>query len=1019
MDQSRDVSPVTSRARLRVSMLPEEARSLEADLREVLRGEVRFDAESQALYATDASNYRQVPIGVVIPRDTEDVVRAVEICRRHRAPIVSRGGGTSLAGQTCNTAVVIDFSKHLNQLISLDPAARHAQVQPGIILDDLRNAAERHGLTFGPDPATHNRCTLGGMIGNDSCGMHAQMAGRTSQNIQALEILLYDGTRMRVKDHYTDAEIDALIQEGGRPGEIFAQLRQLRDRYAERIRARFPKIPRLVSGYGLQFLLPENGFNVAASLVGSEGTCVTLLEAQTRLVESPAYRTLVLLGYPSVYEAGDHVKDILPFGPIALEGLDDNLFKFMTLKGMHPEYKTLLPEGNGWLMVELGANSQEEADQQADRLQDTLRKAPNPPTMRRYSGPKQSHRLWEIREAGLGATAFVPRHSDSWPGWEDSAVPPDQVGNYLRDLRELFDAYGYEASLYGHFGQGCVHCSVDFDLESEDGIRNFRAFLEVAARLVVKYGGSLSGEHGDGQARGELLPLMFGDELVQAFREFKAIWDPAGMMNPGKVVDAYPITSNLRLGAAYRPLEVQTHFKFPDDHGSFAHASKRCVGVGLCRRLEGGTMCPSFMVTREEEHTTRGRAHSLFEMMKGELLKDGWKDEGVKQALDLCLACKGCKSDCPVNVDMATYKAEFLSHYYEGRLRPMSAYSMGLITTWARLASWMPRVANAVTQTPGLSHGVKLVGGIAPQRQIPCFAEETFREWFERRGPRNIGKPPVMLWADTFNNHFHPRVAKAAVDVLERLGYQVQLPRQGLCCGRPLYDHGFLTQAEGLLEQIMTALEPQLEAGMPIVGLEPSCVAVFRDELTNLFPDREAARKLSAQVVMLSEFLEQEAKDVPLPQLNRKAVVHGHCHQSALMKLDAETAVLDRLGLDYEVLDSGCCGMAGSFGFEPDHLDVSLKAGERVLLPAVRAADPETLILTNGFSCHEQIAQGTERRALHLAEVLQLAFTQGEKVEPERPRRGLAAGEWALVAGGLAIAGVWAFTRWQRKGATS
>ena len=1017
MDVNRDAPPQSSRARLRVSMLPETVRSLEADLRDCLKGEVRFDAESKALYATDASNYRQVPIGVVIPQDREDVIRAVEICRRHRAPIVSRGGGTSLAGQTCNAAVVLDFSKSMNQLISLDPEARSAKVQPGTILDDLRNAAERHGLTFGPDPATHSRCTLGGMIGNDSCGMHAQMAGRTSQNIEALEILTYDGTRMHVKNHYTDAEIEALVQAGGRPGAIFAKLRDLRDRYAERIRARFPKIPRLVSGYGLQFLLPENGFNVAAALVGTEGTCVTILEAQTRLVESPAFRTLVLLGYPSVYEAGDHVKDILPFGPIALEGLDDYLFKFMTLKGMHPDYKTLLPEGKGWLMVELGGKTQEESDHQADRMMDALKKVSNPPTMRRYSGPKQSQRLWAIREAGLGATSFVPRHGDSWPGWEDSAVPPDQVGNYLRDLRKLFAAYGYEASLYRHFGQGCVHCSVDFDLESEDGIRNFRAFVGEAARLVVSYGGSLSGEHGDGQARGELLPVMFGDELVQAFREFKAIWDPEGMMNPGKVVDAYPITSNLRLGAEYHPPEVETHFKFPDDHGDFAHATLRCVGVGLCRRLEGGTMCPSFMVTREEEHTTRGRAHSLFEMMKGEILKDGWKDEGVKQALDLCLACKGCKSDCPVNVDMATYKAEFLSHYYEGRLRPMSAYSMGLITWWARAASWMPRVVNAVTQTPGLATVVKLLGGIAPQRRIPRFADETFKEWFARRGPRNAGKPPVLLWADTFNNHFHPRVAKAAVDVLERLGYQVQVPQERLCCGRPLYDYGFLTQAQGLLEQIMSQLEPQLEAGMPIIGLEPSCVAVFRDELLNLFPERELARKLSGQVMMLSEFLEREAKDVALPKLNRKAVVHGHCHHKAIMKLDAETAVLDRLGLDYEVLDSGCCGMAGSFGFEPDHLEVSLKAGERVLLPAVRAAEPETLILTDGFSCHEQIAQGTDRRAMHLAEVLQLAFNQGEAIAPEKPSRGLAVGEKVLLVGGLALAGYWAFKRWQRKGA--
>ncbi|HEY9724044.1 MAG TPA: FAD-binding oxidoreductase, partial [Oscillatoriaceae cyanobacterium] len=589
--------------------------ALVADLKRAIKGEVRFDDGSRALYATDASNYRQLPIGVVLPRDKHDVIQAIAVCRRHGAPITNRGGGTSLAGQTCNTAVILDFSKYMNHVLEIDAEARWARVQPGTILDDLRAAAEKHGLTFGPDPATHDHCTLGGMMGNDSCGMHAQMSGRTSQNTLELEFLLYDGTILHVKDHYAPEEIQREIDRGGRQGEVFARLRDLRDRYAETIRERFPiGLPRLVSGYGMQFLLPEKGFNVAGALIGSEGTLGTILEAKLRLVESPPHRTLVMLGYPSVYEAGDHVPDILPFAPIALEGLDDILIEYMRKKHLHTDYLHLLPEGKGWLMVEIGGDTPDEADGKARGMVEALSKKPDAPHMAIIKDPKQVAHLWKVRESGLGATAFVPGEKDSWPGWEDSAVPPDQVGAYLRDLRALFTKHGYHPSLYGHFGQGCIHCRVQFDLFTESGIENYRNFAIEAAELVTRYGGSLSGEHGDGQARGELLPIMFGDTIMQAFREFKAVFDPESRMNPGKLIDAYPLDSNLRLGTSYDPPEVATHFRYPDDKGHFSHATLRCVGVGECRRLDGknaeegqDVMCPSFMVTREEKHSTRGR----------------------------------------------------------------------------------------------------------------------------------------------------------------------------------------------------------------------------------------------------------------------------------------------------------------------------------------------------------------------------------------------------------------------------
>lgn len=958
--------------------------ALERDLRADVRGEVRFDEGSRALYTTDASNYRQVPLGVVLPRDAEDVVATVAICRRYGAPLLNRGGGTSLAGQTCNVAVIMDMSKYMHGILEMDAPRRLARVQPGLVLDDLRHAAEQYGLTFGPDPATHNRCTLGGMIGNNSCGVHAQMAGKTADNIAEMEVLTYDGLRLRVGPT-SDEDLERIIRAGGRRGEIYVALKRLRDTYANLIRERFPKIPRRVSGYNLDQLLPENGFNVARALVGTESTCVTVLEATAQLVHSPPARTLVVLGYPDLYSGCDQIPAILAYQPIGLEGFDDGLLNDIKRKGLHPEDVALFPQGRGWLMVEFGADTREDALEQARRFMHEMQKQDPVPHLKLFEDSAQAKPIWSVRESALGATALVPGEKPTWPGWEDSAVPPDKLGNYLRDLRKLIDTYQYRASFYGHFGQGCLHTRLDFDLETHAGIAKFRAFISEAADLVVRYGGSFSGEHGDGQARAELLPRMYGAELVEAFREFKRIWDPAGKMNPGKIVNPYRIDENLRLGTSYNPPVVKTYFQFPADEGSFAQATLRCVGVGKCRRSEGGTMCPSYMVTREEADATRGRARLLFEMLQGDPLEHGWRSEHVKEALDLCLACKGCKGDCPVNVDMATYKAEFLAHYYAGRLRPRSAYSMGLIYWWARLASWLPGVANFCTHAPLLVGLARWVAGVAPRRSMPAFAPRTFTQWFRGRTPRNLDRPRVILWPDTFNNYLLPATSMAAVEVLEAAGFQVTLPRRSLCCGRPLYDYGFLRLARRLLSQILETLSPELEAGTCLIVLEPSCAAVLRDELLNLFPHDARARRLAAQTYLLSEFLEKQAPHYAPPGLARKAVVHGHCHHKAIMTMRAEQQTLKKLGLDFDILDSGCCGMAGAFGFEKDHYDVSIKVGERVLLPAVRQAAPETLIIADGFSCREQIAQTTKRRALHLAEVLHLALQEQDNRSEEYP----------------------------------
>ncbi|MVN93090.1 FAD-binding and (Fe-S)-binding domain-containing protein [Mucilaginibacter aquatilis] len=968
---------------------------LEIELRAVVSGEVRFDNGSRATYSTDGSNYRQIPIGVVLPKTREDIINTVAICNKYKAPVLSRGGGTSLAGQCCNIAVVMDMTKYFNSILSVDKEKMEAKVESGIVLDELRKVTEKEGITFGPDPATHNHCALGGMLGNNSCGTHSIMAqnagrgSRTSDNTERLTVLTYDGLVLDVGPT-TEEELEQIISEGGRKGDIYKRLKGIRDKYADLIRARFPNIPRRVSGYNIDELLPENGFNVARALVGTEGTCVTILDATLNLIPRPKYRALLVLGYPTIYEAGKHSSHIREMKPIAIEAIDDKLIIFMHKKGLRVDDLTLLPPGKGWLLVEFDGHSQQEADNKAVEVMKRLEAEGDCPQMQLFYDLGQAQKIWEIRKAGLGATAFVPGMADTWEGWEDAAVHPDHVGPYLEDFYKLMDKYQYDGALYGHFGDGCMHTRINFDFSSEEGLEKYRNFTVEATELVLKYGGSLSGEHGDGQSRADLLEMMFGEELMQAFREFKEIWDPEWKMNPGKVIDPYGQTSNLRLGPDYNPPKLKTHFSFPEDGGSFAHATIRCVGVGECRKHEGGTMCPSFMATREEQHSTRGRSRLLFEMLEGDVITKGWKSEEVKEALDLCLACKGCKSDCPVNVDMATYKAEFLSHYYEGKMRPRSAYAFGWIYWWTRLASLAPEVANFFTSNPFTAKIAKKMAGVTQKRDIPQFAKFNFRDWFYKQPRKNINKTQVILWADTFNNYFKPDTLVAAKDVLEAAGFKVIVPKQILCCGRPLYDFGMLDTAKRLLKDILSSLKEEIKQGIPIVGLEPSCVAVFRDEMTSLLPDRDDAKRLRNQVFTISEFLVKYAPDFKVPQLNKKAIVHTHCHHKAIMKTEADSKTLDKTGLDYEHLKTGCCGMAGYFGYEEGaHYDVGLAVGEQVLLPSVREAAKETLVITDGFSCREQIEQGTDREALHTAQVLQMALKQQghnkNEAYPEKP----------------------------------
>ncbi|KUZ75467.1 dimethylmenaquinone methyltransferase [Burkholderia ubonensis] len=955
--------------------------TLAADLRTAMRGEVRFDAGTKALYASDASNYRQVPLGVVVPADADDLATALGVCRRFDVPFLTRGGGTSQNGQGVNVAVVADASKYFNRVVSVDPDAQTAIVEPGVVCDTLRDAAEAHGLTFAPDPATHSRCTLGGMIANNSCGAHSVMAGKTVENVEALEILTYDGARFWVGPT-PEHELDAIVAAGGRRGEIYRRLRDLRDRYADRIRNEFPQIKRRVSGFNLDQLLPENGFNVARALVGTEGTCAITLQAKVRLVHSPSCRVLLVLGFTDIFTAADAVPHYNRFAPIAIEGLDRAIIRGLQARGLKADEIALLPPGDAWVVLEFGADTVDAALAQAREADAYFNGGDAGPDVSGFvvTEKAKQQKIWSIRETGASAVALSvdPSKPDPVAGWEDAAVDPLRLGDYLRAFQALVDRYGYETCLYGHFGDGCVHARITFDLRSAEGVQVWRGFLREAAQLVVDFGGSLSGEHGDGQAKAEFLPIMYGPELMQAMAEFKAIWDPANRLNPGKVINAYRADENLRLGPAYKPVTMQTKLTFTSPEGDgIQRAIERCIGMGKCRSLDGGTMCPSYRATREEKFSTRGRAHLFWEMLQGDVIKDGWNSAEVKEALDACLGCKGCKSDCPTHTDMASYKAEFMSHYYETHRRPRQAMFMGRIGQWAPLASRFPRLTNFMTSTPPLARIGKWLPGIAPQRALPAFAPRPFRAIAKRRGigQRTNAAPArnkVILWVDTFNEHFSPDIAAAAVDVLTALGYDVTLPQKRLCCGRPLYDYGLLDEARALLRTAVDELADEIGAGVPVVGLEPGCLSVFKDELLKQLPDEPLAKRLAAQTFLFSDFVAQA--EFAWPRLDADVIVHGHCHQKSLFGMQGETALLDKLGVRWKLLDAGCCGMSGSFGFNEDHYDLSMKIGEGKLLPLVRQASADAIVITNGFSCREQIEQGAGRTPLHIAQLAKRAL---------------------------------------------
>ncbi|KOV85045.1 FAD-binding and (Fe-S)-binding domain-containing protein [Nocardia sp. NRRL S-836] len=844
-------------------------------LRRHVDGDVLDDPASRALYSADASNYRHVPRVVVRPRTTDAVVAAVGLAAEHRVPITSRGAGTSVAGNACGTGLVLDFSRYLT---AVEVSGDRALVQPGAVLDEVN--ARAGAYLFGPDPSTHSRCTIGGMIGNNACGAHSVKWGKTSENVTNLDVLTVDGRRFGTTC----------------PPEL---------RLPTHDPAWFPALSRRVSGYAL------DAPTLTQQLVGTEGTCVVLLGAELKLVRRPERRVLVVLGFADTYAAADHVTQIE--GALAVEGIDDALARSVRTR---PD----LPEGRSWLFVEV--------EDHPERVARTVKNSMI------VHDPAQQRALWRIREDGAGLATRMPDGGEAWSGWEDAAVPPERLGAYLREFDRLLARHGRRGITYGHFGEGCLHVRIDFDLA-----RGYREFLEDAADLVVSHGGSLSGEHGDGQARSELLSRMYPPAAIRAFQEFKHAFDPSNLLNPGRIVQPRKLDDDLRILVA--PPRIPTRAEFASD-------TRRCVGVGKCLNTRGGVMCPSYRVTREEKHSTRGRAHLLFEMLNGDVVKGGWRSPEVAEALDLCLGCKGCKRDCPVDVDMASYKAEFLHEHYRGRLRPRSHYAMGWLPTWLRFG-----LVNRFTARFGR------FAGLTPERELPTPTTPLVR----RLRPLGEGEP-VLLFPDTFTNFFEPGIGIDAANVLAHLGNRVELPNANVCCGLTWHSTGQLPKARRVVERTARALYPWTSRGVPVIGLEPSCTAFLRAEAPKLSTTREV-RALADATRTFAEHVAPRLPDLPG---DRAAVVQTHCHQYAELGFEPDRAALAKAGLRPRVVE-GCCGLAGNFGFEQGHYDVSIACAEQELLPALR--DDETaLVLADGFSCRTQIRHTTDRAPVHLATAL-------------------------------------------------
>ena len=936
--------------------------TVEARLREILDDRVRADAGTRALFASDASLYRTLPTLVAEPESVDELAAVVRACAETGTSVTMRGAGTSIAGNALGAGVVV-ATRSLARILELDPLAGYAVVEPGVVLDDLNAAAARYGLRVGPDPSTHSRCTLGGMIGNNACGSHSVIWGTTAQNILGLDVIRSDGTKVRLTSPDAPPR-PADPAWPGLDGPLAYELRAFTADHEELIRSELPSWPRRVSGYALDWLLPERGPDHAKALVGTEGTCAVVARAVVRLVRPPAARALLVLGFDDDIRGADAVPALLTAEPFTVESLSAELLSLA-----HAEAADVgLPAGGAWLMVEARADDPASARAHAESLAAAIGRTLDAPDVRFIDDPQALAALWRIREDGAGHSARFADGTKGWPGFEDSAVPPERLGAYLKDLRGLLAEHEMQAISYGHYGEGCLHLRVGFGLDAPDGPQRYERFVSDAADLVVRHGGSLSGEHGDGRSRGPLLERQFSPQLIEAFAAFRRTWDPSGRLNPRVIVDPPPLTADLRAAAPTR-LPIATQQAFSEDGGDFRSAVERCIGVGRCVSTQGvAQMCPSYRATRDEQHSTRGRARLLQEMIVGDLADVGWRSTEVHDALDLCLSCRGCVSECPTGVDMAAYKAEFLDHHYRRRLRPMSHYSLGWLPVWLKATARVPRLVNAITQPRLTRRLFSKLAGIAPTRGIPRIAHRTFtRDWRPRPRP-DAPHGRVVLWPDTYNDHLTPEVGHAAVRVLEDAGFEVTVPKRWVCDGLTWHSTGQLGTARRVLQWSLGA--PELGGDEPVLVLEPSSATMLRADLPQLLPGDPRAERLARRVTTLAELLDRVEYTAPPSRTDEvAAIAQPHCHQQAVLGLEADRRVCERNGIRVGEELTGCCGLAGNFGAEAGHEAVSQKVAELSLVPALEA-DPDAPVLADGFSCRTQIESLSGRRARHLAEVL-------------------------------------------------
>ena len=937
-----------------------------------------------AEYSYDASNYRIPPLGIVFPRSAQEIVMVMKVCHQHQIPVTSRGGGTSMAGNAVGRGLVLDLSRHLNKVLRIDLISKQATAEVGIVLETLQSTIENethNQLTFAPDPSSKSRATLGGAIANDACGNHSVRYGRTSAHLVALNLVTADGVQITATNTGIEPTFPNDDSAASRAAELTSALCSLVEANAQDIRLELDRIPRQVSGFQLAHLLPEQGFDVARSLAGSEGTCAVIVSATVQLVPTPSASMLLALGYSDVIQAAEDVPTILEFGPAAIEGMDRAIVETMRrIRG--PESVQGLPDGSAWLYVDLDGEDASDIETKASQLMSRL--ALNGRLVGGRVITKASERLslWRVREDGAGLSSRLASGAESWPGWEDSAVDPERLANYLADLSKLLDKFHLVGIMYGHFGAGCMHIRINFDMRTNTGRRIMTDFTHAAAELVISYGGSLSGEHGDGRARSSLLPIMYTPSIMNAFDNFKHLWDPAGILNPAVLTNPEPIDSHLALdGVPGRRWETnyvldgETSSASQHETDPFIRSVQRCVGVGRCRTISGGVMCPSFRATRDEKDSTRGRSRVLQEIVRSaQTIDEGWRSQEAHEALDLCLSCKACSVDCPVQVDMATYKSEFLSHFYRHRLRPVSHYSLGWLPRWLRFAGHFAPSLNLILASP-LAKPIAVLGGITPKRRLPRLAShadllQVIAAQRQRVDPTKT--PDVVVVIDSFTKGFRPDVAGAAMRVLESAGKSVKC-ESNMCCALTYITTGQLSAAAKILKHSVSLLDDGTDR--PIIVLEPSCAASLKNDLPQLVPTR-AARRVAQRIHCFSSMVADLIDAGWRPEWRtggppQQVTVQTHCHEYAIFGPNSQRRVLRALGVTQVDEATGCCGVAGNFGFETRHFDLSMKVAQQALGPTLETTASSVPVLADGFSCRMQILQlDPQRHPLHLAELL-------------------------------------------------